>query len=991
MEGSSNASGRSQQPGELVSKLLEASTEHRNLDHRPRHAARRWNKAANASGDPKLTTLDMSGSHRQRPTSDISSASWRSKSNTVRSAPNVSAPSPRESSSSQSTSSDAPRPLPRIYDEYYDVSKVNGMLHSGFLVRGVLRINPKNRMDAYVSLDESPGIKALRKHPQLIDCDVGNGNDIYICGDSSRNRAVSGDIVAVSILSEKAAGHVYKSNRLREDKRKDKVTKQRKDRLARMSDKVRAATSTSADSVSESSGVNASDQSNGTARNIPKLFGIVVAVIAHNTDRTFAGVLSSSPSPSISKHCQFLKSLEGPVLWFKPLDMSIPFMYVLADSVPAALRNGARHHYCTVRMGTWATTEPAPKAAFVKDLGTRGSIEVETQLILEENGVCAAPFTPDVLRCLPRAPWRIPPIDLKSRTDLRNTCIFTIDPSTARDLDDAVGCCALPNGNLLVGVHIADVSYFVQPKTALDREARKRATTTYMVQRAYPMLPSVLCEDLCSLNPGVDRLAFSVMWEIEPQSAAVLSTWFGRTIINSACKLSYDDAQAVIDGQQLSRAVACFECAHGQPASASAGRRHEIESSIHTFYSLSKAMRRRRFDEGALSLSSVKLSFELDDAGAPVDCWPYAIKDSNRLIEEFMLLANMSVAARIEASFPDASLLRRHSPPLQRRLDELCQQLAQTGIEINPGSAGDISKSLAEITDPDLRFTVEEMLTGPMQRAAYFSTHAIKDKSGYSHFALNVPLYTHFTSPIRRYADVIVHRTLEASLAVHGNHVISDHPLLPRYYSPYFPRTPAKGSLTTSPSKARALLVPNSKTISTIAHHCNLRKDAAKKAQEACSKLFLVNYLASMERKVDKPGVITTAVITKISMNGISFTTPSFGVDGTIYMDRLADDKNCVVSTNSCTWKLHLWSVESATLTLVWKAILPNTVDNLADSISALVIDSAGHSVRQLDCHGSAETTVESLHIFDKITVCLLPETNPPGLNIKLVMPSLVH
>ncbi|KAJ2804174.1 hypothetical protein H4R20_002610 [Coemansia guatemalensis] len=933
----------------------------------------------------------MPDSHQQKPTSDISSASWRPKSFAAGSAQSIDGTSSRGNSSSQSVPADAPRPLPKIYDEYYDAAKVNGMLHAGFLVRGVLRINPKNRTDAYVSLDESPGVKAMRKIPQLIDCDVGSGNDIYICGDSCRNRAVSGDVVAVSILSEKAAGHVYKCNRLREDKRKDKTTKQRKDRLARMSNEVRAAASSGVDSVSESSGVNASDQINDTGRNIPKLFGTVVAVIAHNTDRAFAGVLSSSPPPSISRHQLFLKSLEKPVLWFKPLDMSIPFMYVLADSVPAALRNGARCHYCTVRMGTWLATEPAPKAAFVKDLGTRGSIEIETQLILEENGVCVDPFTPDVLRCLPKTPWHIPPIDLRSRTDLRNACIFTIDPSTARDLDDAVSCCELPNGNLLVGVHIADVSYFVQPKTALDREARKRATTTYMVQRAYPMLPSVLCEDLCSLNPGVDRLAFSVMWEIEPRSAAVLSTWFGRTVINSACKLSYDDAQAVIDGKQLSCAAPCFEYVHGRPVPASPGRRHEIESSIHTFYWLSKAMRRRRFDEGALSLSSVKLSFELDDAGAPVDCWPYPIKDSNRLIEEFMLLANMSVAARIEASFPDASLLRRHSPPLQRRLDELCQQLAQTGIEINPGSAGDISKSLEEITDPDLRFTVEEMLTGPMQRAAYFSTHAIKDKSGYSHYALNVPLYTHFTSPIRRYADVIVHRTLEASLAVHGNHVISDHPLLPRYYSPYFPRTPAKGSLTTSPSKARALLVPNSKAISAIAHHCNLRKDAAKKAQEACSKLFLVNYLASMERKVDRPGVITTAVVTKIGMNGISFTTPSFGVDGTIYMDRLADNENSVVSTNSCTWKLHLWSVESAILTLVWKTTLPNTVDNLADSLSALVIDNTGHSVRRLECHGSEETTVESMHIFDKITVCLLPETNPPGLNIKLVMPSLVH
>ncbi|KAJ1942017.1 hypothetical protein EC988_006606, partial [Linderina pennispora] len=506
-------------------------------------------------------------------------------------------------------------------------------------------------------------------------------------------------------------------------------------------------------------------------RKLPEVFGAIVAVLSRSKHRQFTGKLSATEPKSVAKYKLFLRSLGQPILWFKPADDAMPLMAVLQQNVPQSLYSRNSTHLCTVTMRKWPATSPVPFADFEADLGVQGSIEVDTKLILAENGVATEEFKPDVLRCLPKTPWCIPADELSKRTDLRSECIFTIDPPTARDLDDAVSCRVLPSGNVLIGVHIADVSYFVRPRSALDREARQRATTTYMVQRAYPMLPSLLCEELCSLNPGVDRLAFSVMWEMDPETATVKSTWFGRTVISSACKLAYDDAQNVIDGNTLPSSISVTEFKHGKAKKASAHRRALVESSILWFYKLSKIMRKRRFDTGALSLNSVKLSFELNDSGMPVSCEPYKIKDSNRLIEEFMLLANMSVAARIEHTFPDAALLRRHSPPLQRRLEATCEMLQKSGISIDPASAHDIQASLESIADPDTRATVENILTGPMQRALYFSTHSIENRSGYRHYALNVPLYTHFTSPIRRYADVIVHRTLEASLACFGNHV----------------------------------------------------------------------------------------------------------------------------------------------------------------------------------------------------------------------------
>ncbi|KAJ2579303.1 hypothetical protein GGH95_003176, partial [Coemansia sp. RSA 1836] len=699
------------------------------------------------------------------------------------------------------------------------------------------------------------------------------------------------------------------------------------------------------ESDTAASGSNGSRGSEGSERRIPDIFGMVVAILARNEDRRFTGTLNAEPPMSLRKYTLYLQSLKHPMMWFKPLNNALPFMAVPLSGVPAAMRHCKHKSLCTVRMGAWLTCDPVPAASFIKDLGKRGSIDVETTLILEENAVCYDPFTPNVLKCLPRVPWHIPDRELQCRTDLRPDCIFTIDPPTARDLDDAVSCTLLPNGNALVGVHIADVSFFVRPQSALDKQARLRATTTYMVQKAIPMLPPMLCEDLCSLNPGVDRLAFSVMWEMDSETASVRSTWFGRTIINSACKLAYDDAQSVIDGNHLGSDIACFEHVNGSNKPASARRRTQVESSIRWFFKLSKIMRKRRFDSGALSLSNVKLGFALDDAGAPIDCRPYAIKDSNRLIEEFMLLANMSVAARIEATFPDASLLRRHSPPLQRRLDDTCQQLHNAGIDIVPGSSRDIQHSLDQIEDPDTRLTVESLLTAPMQRAAYFSTHSIADRAGYRHYALNVPLYTHFTSPIRRYADIIVHRTLEASLAAFGNHVAGDHPLLPRFYSPFFPMTPAMGSLTVSAKNASLSLIPDSKSIADIAHQCNLRKNAAKSAQDASSKLFLVNYLAQKAVQLDAPGVVSLGVVTKIKPDGFVLTVPMFGIESLIYMDRLADKHSQVLSMDGRTWKLCLWSVDTASITLVWEARpVANAADELAGSMSALIIDEGGQS-----------------------------------------------
>lgn len=224
-------------------------------------------------------------------------------------------------------------------------------------------------------------------------------------------------------------------------------------------------------------------------------------------------------------------------------------------------------------------------------------IEVETSTILVEGGVDTSDFPPESLESLPTVPdgtaWEIPAEELKKRRDFRSTMIFSIDPPTARDLDDALSWTMLPDGNVEVGVHIADVSYFMQPGTALDAIAARRATTTYLVQRCYPMLPRLLCENLCSLVSNEDRLAFSIVWKMKP-CGGIVSTWIGRTVIRSCAKLSYSDAQAIIDDPDVD-----WE-ANGHPAISGGHTVAGVKTTVLGLHALATRLRAGRESGGSV-------------------------------------------------------------------------------------------------------------------------------------------------------------------------------------------------------------------------------------------------------------------------------------------------------------------------------------------------------------------------------------------------------
>ena len=416
------------------------------------------------------------------------------------------------------------------------------------------------------------------------------------------------------------------------------------------------------------------------------------------------------------------------------------------------------------RITNWERNLPFAQGCLARSLGEAGEIEPETEGMLIENDLDFSDFSDDVLACLPHElPWTIPEKEFEYRRDLRKECIFTIDPTTARDLDDALSCRPLEPGFFEVGVHIADVSFFVKPETSLDGVAAHRCTSVYLVQKVIPMLPHLLCEELCSLNAGKDRLCFSVIWRMT-ENGEIADEWFGRTVINSCVKLSYEHAQGFIEDPNREWT------AEELPPITGGFTIDTIRKTVLNLNRLAVILRKRRFDGGALRLDQVKLQFRLNkETGLPDGWYVYEQRDSNRLVEEFMLLANMATAHRIKTSFPKFAVLRRHPQPQSRLLEGVIEVCESLGVTIDASSAGALQRSLYSEagSDEDAQgrlLVLTSLCSRPMKNALYFCTGALECEDEYAHYALNVPLYTHFTSPIRRYPDIMVHRLLAATL-----------------------------------------------------------------------------------------------------------------------------------------------------------------------------------------------------------------------------------
>lgn len=561
-----------------------------------------------------------------------------------------------------------------------------------------------------------------------------------------------------------------------------------------------------------------------------------------------------------SKNTTVFSALE--FIQFMPIDNRFPKMMVLTKD----LTDGIRKRLCQFddsvemelvgsRVDEWNEDCPLPYAHVVNVFGRGDEIGSQIDAILFANAICSSEFSVESISCLPRIPWDIPRLELQHREDLRNLCIFSIDPSTATDLDDALSIEVLTTGICRVGVHIADVSYFVQPNTALDKEAQLRSTSVYMIHKKVPMLPQLLSEDVGSLNPGVDRLAFSILWDINCDGD-IIDRRVVHTVVHSCCKLSYEQAHDIIRG------VICSESNDAGDESilqvCGNFKLSDVISAVKYLHEISSVLNKNRFRGGALRLESPKIEFSLDERGLPSDCFLSTRMDSNFLVEEFMLLANKTAAEVISRAFPDAALQRRHPEPNLRKLQDLGNFCSKHSLELDTSSSGAFHKSLELVReklkdDPVLFDILVLNATKSMQLASYFCTTDRKEDK-WGHYALAVPLYTHFTSPLRRYPDILVHRMLAAAMKAELSYSkstsldgVSRAGVIGRCFSGIsFDKKAVEESDEVRKALSAAVMkhgVPSKEVLVELAAHCNERKLASRNVKDATTKLYMWAFL----------------------------------------------------------------------------------------------------------------------------------------------------
>lgn len=408
--------------------------------------------------------------------------------------------------------------------------------------------------------------------------------------------------------------------------------------------------------------------------------------------------------------------------------------------IPHENLNGAEPgQKVVVEMESWDDPADSPVGNVVEVLGHPGDNNVEMHAILVEFGLPYT-FEDEVLSDADKIPKEITPKDIQSRRDMRKTATFTIDPADAKDFDDALSIKALENGNFEVGVHIADVSHYLQPGTILDDEAFERATSVYLVDRTIPMLPEVLSNELCSLRALEDKLCFSAVFELDIKGD-LKNEWFGRTVIHSNKRFTYEEAQEVI------------ETGKG-----------DFKDEILQLDAMAKAMRKTRFQKGGIDFNTEEVKFKLAEDGKPLGVYIKVMKDSNKLIEDFMLLANTRVANAVgnpKKGEPKTFVYRVHDKPDPEKLNSLRQFALHFGYRMPKPTVNNAEKLirelLKEVQGKPEEDTIKVMAIRSMAKAEY-STHNI------GHFGLAFDFYTHFTSPIRRYPDVMVHRLLQRYL-----------------------------------------------------------------------------------------------------------------------------------------------------------------------------------------------------------------------------------
>lgn len=807
---------------------------------------------------------------------------------------------------------------------------------SSRVLAGKLEVSTHNPMEAFVLVE---GPHALEK--------------VFVFGRAAMNRGVHGDRVAVEMLP------------------KDHWRAPQSDRLLVHYTQDEAESERDADSDDMETEVH-------EVGSLPT--GQVVGILSRSPRYHVATVLAST----VNAGDDYALAV--------PMDLRLPKVRLRSQRLDALLDKRLK-----VVIDSWAADSSYPNGHYVGILGSPGSLQTELSALLVDNEVEEAPFSEAALACLPSSDecpidieggrvmecstakrpkrcellnWNAPEDEIKRRRDLRASHrVFSVDPHGCQDIDDAMSIRRLPNGNLELGVHIADVSYYVEHESPLDMEGRRRGTTVYLVGQRLDMLPSVLSADLCSLHQNRDRLAVSVIWELDDKTYSVVenSTWFGRTIIRSCSSMTYEQAHRLLQGVNADaddaphRGTARSQGASEKHPEGVAGGRIplELQSSVREDLRLltdvARSLARTRGSQGGLDLSKqeeVRFSLNVTELGE--EDVEITVKESLEIhgtIAELMIFANSTVARKLVETFPTHALLRRHPPPSGDRFAQLIQLAKARDVVIDATNNFTLQQSLAAAErsgrmNKKTMSLLKSLAVRVMTEAEYVSSGAVAaegaaalngDVTRFAHYGLGLQYYTHFTSPIRRYADVIVHRQLLAAVSTpHPAKSISKRLKVSTAETIKLPKTLAPSVLDTegdedflddlissvdsqlqvaaTPTVDTAPTTATSEDISDgeklfppeelvpLARHLNKKNRHAKLAAHACDELFLALYFSSHTVKVP-------AIITALKQNGFIVYIPKYDLRAPVYLR----DKNGAVQMDPLLLGVRIVDTDPAT------------------------------------------------------------------------------
>ncbi|KAI4102640.1 MAG: hypothetical protein L6R37_004296 [Teloschistes peruensis] len=755
-----------------------------------------------------------------------------------------------------------------LFTPYLPQASLPALLSDGQLVSGILRVNKKNRSDAYVTSS---------------DLDA----DIFICGSKDRNRALEGDYVAVELLD---VDEVWGQKREKEEKKKRKdITDTRTGGSNNSNEKPsRSDSAANGDSGQAGSG-DGGIRRRGSLRQRPTqkknddvevegqtlllmeeeevndeqkplYAGHVVAVIERVAGQMFSGTLGLlRPSSQATKekqeaerqqregssgrHHQERQPEKPKIVWFKPTDKRVPLIAIPTEQAP---RDFVENHQIYANrifvacIKRWPITSLHPFGTLVELLGEMGDLKVETDALLRDNNFGPDDFSDAVLKNIGFEEWSVSNESeeaLESRRDFRGETTFTIDPNGTEELDDAIHVKEVSAGQVEIGIHVADVAHFIKANSLVDREAKKRGTGVNLMNRGVNMLPARLSSEICSLSPGEERFTVSVVFTVEPETGRVMEEepWIGKAIIKSAGKVTYDEVDAVIQGGDVNL----------QGATA---------KEIQILKKIAQKFREARYGSRSNDVPPLRLLHQLDDENVPVEHNLFDSTPAHEIIEELGHKANSYVAQKIAAAMPDKAFLRRQAPPNPRRLQTFAERMTRIGYDIDTSSSGALQNSLFNVKDAGIRKGMETLMVKAMQRAKYFVASRVRPEQ-YQHFALNLPLYTHFTNPSRRYADIIVHRQLEVALS--------------------------NGALE---------FTEDIDALQKTAEACNTKKDSAQSAQE---QSVHIESCRVMDKKRQELGgdFISEGIVIAVYESAFDVLIPEYGFEKRVHCDQLPLEK----------------------------------------------------------------------------------------------------